>query len=312
MRNNLPPTLLLLAATVLVPLGAMSMQHCPEGRIAREGGSCAGDEAADANSRRNLIMQKLSLLQAYLNSDSIVRVRDAGDMKAATLVREAESHLAEAMRLLDADKLSEAGAELDEGLRSASMASSRAAKPKRSAQQERGQYEKLHGQIRSYLDAVAAAMREGGPKGPSDKTVARIDGLVSEAERLAAAGQHGNANDLLADAYQMTVTLISRLRKGTTLVSTLNFATPADELEYERRRNGSYEMLVTILLEERQGDSKPLRQLADRYVAESRELREQAERHAEAGEYGKAILTMEEATARLVRILRAGGLPVPQ
>jgi len=105
---------------------------------------------------------------------------------------------------------------------------------------------------------------------------------------------------------------VSGLRSGTTLVSTLNFATPAEELEYERRRHHSYHMLVSMVMQERQEASEALGSLVGHNLKESEELRERAEKQAAAGEHEEAIRTMEEATSRLIRILQAGGVGVAQ
>lgn len=304
---------LLSGATLLADLSAEGAE-CAPGHSAEHAGGICGDLAEDQNAdnQRRLVGQKLSLLRAYLQSASIQRARKNGGIEATALITEAEAYLATASKSLDEGHLQEAGEALDKGLRSASMASAHTARPQRSAEQEKRQYDKLDRQIRSYLDAIAGALKEADPTNRPDDSLARVDKLVADAARLAGTGQYRNANKLLTEAYQLTVTVVATLRKGATLVSTLNFATPADELEYERRRNGSYEMLVGILLEERPGNTNPLKRLADKYLAESRELRTQAERQAAAGDYRTAIMSMEEATGRLVRILQAGGLPVPE
>ena len=55
----------------------------------------------------------------------------------------------------------------------------------------------------------------------------------------------------LARAYQVAVAAIAAQRKGQTAVFRLKFETPADEYEYERKRNGSYSMLIDIMMDER-------------------------------------------------------------
>lgn len=314
MRIGLLPALLALSfVATFFETAAAAAAECAEGRDSRGGNECgSAGEVGDQASLHRLVTQKVSLLRAYLDSASIRRVREDGHIEANALANEAEAYLETARRALAANRLDEAGEALDRGLRSASMASSLGTKPHRSPEQEKRKYKELDGQIRSYLESMGEALKNGSPADRSGETLSRVEKLVLEAERLAGTGEFGNANKILTEAYQMTVTMVSKLRKGTTLVSTLNFATAADELEYERRRNGSYEMLVGVMLDERQGGTKSLRQLADRYIGESRSLRERAEREAAAGDFRAAIDTMEEATSRLVRILQAGGLPVPE
>lgn len=314
MRTRVLTSLALLAGALLIADAPARGDDCVPGQSAGDGGGICGSAAGQqsADDQRRLVTQKLSLLQAYLNSASIRRARDDGGIEATALVAEAETYLATARKSLDDGLLQDAGEALDKGLRSASMASAQMARPQRSTEQEKRRYDKLDHQIRSYLDAIDEALKEADPTKRPDDSLARVDKLVAEAAKLADTGQYNNANKLLTEAYQLTVTMVTTLRTGATLVSTLNFATAADELEYERRRNGSYEMLVAILLEERRGDTSPLKRLADKYLAESHELRDRAESEAAAGDYRTAILSMEEATGRLVRILQAGGLPVPE
>ncbi len=261
----------------------------------------------DDEAQRPLVVQKMSLLEAYLKSGSLARARDGGNAAAATAVKEAEAQLDLARGEFDRGRLQAASEALDKGLKHASTAASLAARPTVDPAKQKQQFDRLRGQIASYLDTIGGATGRG-----SDEAFARIDELVATADRLASAGKYVDANKRLTEAYHVTVGLVTRLRTGTTLVSSLEFATPEEELDYERRRNESYEMLVTIMLADHPDDSGTLQVMADRHIKESRGLRAEAERLAVRGEFAAAIQNMEEATARLVRVLQAGGLPIPE
>lgn len=261
----------------------------------------------DDDAQRALVVQKMSLLEAYLKSGSLARAREADNAEAAAAVKDAESQLQQARADFDRDRLQPAAEALDKGLKQASLAASLAARPTVNPAKQKQQYDRLRGQIASYLDTIGGSTGRG-----SDETFARIDGMVAAADKLAAAGKYDDANKRLTEAYHVTVGLVTRLRTGTTLVSSLEFETPEQELDYERRRNESYEMLVTIMMADHPDGSGTLQVMADRQIKESRGLRAEAERLAVRGEFAAAIQRMEEATTRLVRVLQAGGLPIPE
>jgi uncharacterized protein YfkK (UPF0435 family) len=262
--------------------------------------------------QRALIVQKMMLLKAYLLSSSVQRARDSGHAKATAPISEANALLKQAQVDVENDRFQKAGEALDNGLRLASLGASFAAKHQSSTEQEARKYAKLLSQIESYLTAVRSALVESDSKEQRIEALADVEDMVLKAERLAKSEQYREANEHLTSAYQLSVTLITNLRKGTTLVSSLSFASPANEFEYERQRHDSYRLLVSIMLEERHALTKRLKSQSDYYLKESEQFREEAERQAATGEYPVAIQKMEEATVQLIRILQAAGLPVTE
>jgi uncharacterized protein YfkK (UPF0435 family) len=246
--------------------------------------------------QRALIVQKMMLLKAYLLSSSVQRARDSGHAKATAPISEANALLKQAQVDVENDRFQKAGEALDNGLRLASLGASFAAKHQSSTEQEARKYAKLLSQIESYLTAVRSALVESDSKEQRIEALADVEDMVLKAERLAKSEQYREANEHLTSAYQLSVTLITNLRKGTTLVSSLSFASPANEFEYERQRHDSYRLLAQ----------------SDYYLKESEQFREEAERQAATGEYPVAIQKMEEATVQLIRILQAAGLPVTE
>ena len=174
----------------------------------------------------------------------------------------------------------------------------------------RNRYRTQLGQIRSFLRTLPETSSERRQDADLVGDRRRTRRLITKAEGLAAKGRYREANAVLGEAYKATVAMLSRLGQGKTVVYGLNFATPSDELEYERRRNDSYEMLIQIMLQENPQLAATLRPLADRYIRESQALRATADSQAAAGVYPAAIRSMESATQRLVRVLQAGGLPI--
>lgn len=256
---------------------------------------------------RPLLSQKLQLLESLLASPAAKKVEGSMNPAAHALLAETSALLDQARARMAADDLASAAVALDSGLRKISQATALAgkAKPQRSLAQDQARYRRLRRQTEAYVRFLA---NEGAAE---QSALARLDDLLSRAGEEAVAARYDEANRLLGEAYGLAVAAASESRRGQTVVSSLNFETPEQELDYERRRNGSFEMLVGIMLEQAE-DPARLRALADRYIAESRALRAEAEALAQGGDHSGAIDTMEQATRRLVMVLRAGGLNLPE
>jgi len=265
--------------------------------------------AADSGTQRQLLEQKAALLASYLDSAMTRRVAEGDNAEAKTLVGRAAALLEPVRDALAAGDFTAAERDLDEALRSLGMATQIAATA-RSAETEaqaRVRYERLRGRIDSYLASGTA-----GAGTPWQSAAARLETLTAEAAALAGTGRYRDANKLLGEAYRTVVAIVAESRAGQTVVSRLSFATAQDELDYERRRNDSYEMLLDLMLSERESAADTLRALADRHRTESRDLRRRADEAAAAGDYRTAIAGVEEATRRLARALQAGGIPVSE
>lgn len=279
--------------------------------LASGGGQAWGDVVTPAR-RDTLIHQKLLLLDNLLSSPALRGLQRQG---AATV----RSDLDRAGRLRDEahgglasgnEHAAEAAA--DAALRAAAAAATAG----RSTLPEvlRSRNADLRLQVHDYAEAIASALmlqgrnqdaRLGRPQ--QDARVTHLERKLDEAASLDAAGRHGEANRLLADAYRQAVSTLSELRAGETVVLELKFATPAEEFAYEQRRNESHAMLVDMQLQEGLAEevNAPLIQ---RHLEANRRLRSQAEGKAATGNWQAAIRELEEATLNLVRALRLTGM----
>lgn len=100
------------------------------------------------------------------------------------------------------------------------------------------------------------------------------------------------------------------MRNGSTLVRSLHFETPKDEYEYELDRNQSHTLLTSILLQQKTL-SENAQQRFDKDMGQAKELRKQAEKLAEKGDYEAAITALENSTKYVVRAIRAAGVYIP-
>jgi hypothetical protein len=223
------------------------------GCAAADAQQLAGD-AADQRSR--LIAQKLRLVESLIDSPAARRSALGGEAGTPALLHEGRRLLQLAREALAAERHDDAGSALDAALRNAAKASARlSAQPgalSTSAQQA------SHASLIEQVATYRAALQEVGGAGAGEarQATGRIDALRREAAALADGGRLGEANRQLGAAYRYAVETLSRLRAGQTVVLGLDFATPADEYAYERRRFDSSEILVGMMTDEGRADGE--------------------------------------------------------
>jgi len=143
-----------------------------------------------------------------------------------------------------------------------------------------------------------------------DKTNDQIKVLVNQSDKLLQDGKHINARTELDKAYQILKVSIESLRGGQTLVRSLNFATPAEEYEYELDRNHTHKMLIKILLDDK-ASSEYTQKKVEEFTSNAELFREKAEISALQKRYEDAIRHLESSTKELVRAIRSAGIYIP-
>lgn len=263
-----------------------------------------GAQSAGAGRDKTLIEQKLMLLDSLLQSPRMAAAESGADDSLRAKFSEAKNLAAAANAAFAAGDLGAAENAADAAMRAAAAAKGEAAAAP-DAEKQRARNGELLRQIRSYRDTLAGAWTAavGAEAGSS---LLRLDRLIAEAEELATAGRHADANRILGEAYRTAVSLVSKQRAGQIVVYQLNFATAADEYAYEQERHRSHEMLIGIALAERGME----RDTIASYLRRSEELRAGAEAAAGLSSYDEAVADMERATAELVRALQSLGVPV--
>lgn len=287
------------------------------------------DGGASTEQRKRLIEQKLRLVESMVNSRAThpsATGREASLSEQALAGRKMLDRIREA---LAANQLDQASAALDEALRSATKASARPSiqpgEPGNGAQQ--ASYRSLSEQVASYLRGIEELAKQGNSEAKA--VVGRVNVLQTNAGKLVEAGNIGEANRQLAEAYKLSVGSISKLRAGQTVTLALKFGTPLEEYDYERRRYQSSELLVNMMINDGRaeearlnilpgfdkvtGEGVPVggrRAMVDGLVREAAQQLELAVERATAGEHKDAITLMEKATARLNRALQVMGVPI--
>ena len=170
--------------------------HWPEFRV------FVAQAPTDSAIQRQLLEQKVALLANYLGSAMTKRVADGNNTAAKALVRSAEDLFEQARIAIDAGNHARADQDLDEALRNLTSVSQLTAQERRvvSDTQARTRYERFRRHIDSYLKP--SSKMAGGTSAETrwQKAAARVAALTGDAEQLAAAGRHRDANKRLAEA----------------------------------------------------------------------------------------------------------------
>jgi tetratricopeptide (TPR) repeat protein len=295
-------TAALLAGAVLlvagVPAGAQSEPSAAE-RLKRQG----------SDSDRTQVEKRLQSVGTLLEKSSGARqVEGSGDDQAAqkrVKAREAYGKAQEAFKQGDYARTSKL---LDE-------ASALMFDAVRSAQPEKVAADKAKVDFQTRMDSVKALLaaqqriaKEKSNVKDAAETSRSIEKAMQEANRLAAENKYAEARQTLDKAYLVARSSIGSMRGGDTLVRSLHFANKEEEYRYELDRNDTHQMLITVLLDEKRGDSD---RMVQGFLAKAKQLRGEAEATASRGDHGKAVQLLEDSTAELVKAIRNSGIYIP-
>lgn len=269
-------------------------------------GSAASQQGDDAEAKRRLLDQKLRLVEMLLKSPAA----QAKEGEVATAIGEGRDALAAARKAMEDSRLDEAASLADQALKSISAASRRgSASAALSESAQRKAFEDLGTQLSSYRNSIVELGQDAKVGDAARALLEKIDAARAEAEGLAGNGRLGDANRTLSGAYRLAVEEIARLREGQEVVMSLKFDTAADEFAYEQRRFASNDILVAQMIA--QGKAEGGRQtLVDKFSADARQARDDAEALAAAGDHKAAVAMMEKAVGHLNRALQTMGVPV--
>lgn len=290
MRKRPPLALLLGAVAVLPP--------------------ALGDDAA----RRSVVEQKTVLVQRVLSDSPVVqRVRASGNDEALHLLANAMANYVQAVALAREGRLAASEAAINDAMVSIGRARQLVPDAAMRLAEQRQRHAQL---LESTLGMLASARRhlEKSAAPRDDATLAQGDAarateLVASARKLAALERFEEANLALAAAERALLSAFARALGSASLDYTPRFESPAEEFRYEAERFGSFRQLVPRAMQELKPVEAAAR-LAERYVVQGLQLRDEAERQAARGDAGTALQTIREATGWLQRALTAAGLVV--
>lgn len=257
---------------------------------------------------RDQVERRVQSVGTLIESSSAARqIEASGDAAAREKRDNARLIHREAGAALRAGDAAQASRLLDQAAREM-MAGARLARPEQVAgEKAQRDFDARLASARALLAAQERITAEKGGQRESVEATQRIAGLVADAERRAAAGQIAEARPLVDRAYLTARVSIEAMRRGDTLVRSLNFASKREEYAYELDRNETHRMLIQVLL----ADRKDAAALMQGFVERARSLRAEAEGEAGRGDHEAAIRRLEDSTRELVRAIRAGGIYIP-
>jgi len=267
----------------------------------------AGSKKSNAN---DVAKQKIMLAELMLQSKSAKAAAEGGGEAAKNALSSANAKLQVARQESASGHASQALTLADEALKLVSVAT-QSTSNEEAAKLQRGRYNEALETLRNFQDSHKQSfdrtVKKRGAAAAVDYDHGKVDGLVSEARALSDKGQHEKATQSLIKAERLVTQAIQTMLNAQTIVYDLNFETPADEYEYERKRFISYEELIPVAIEEKK-PAEAVVKLMDTYVVKGRARQSEAEGKAKAGSYPEAISLMLAATEEIQRALRLAGV----
>jgi hypothetical protein len=270
----------------------------------------AADPAAPVPGRDQIERRLISVGTLIESSSGARQIEESGNAAAQVRRLRARELHAQATAALRSGDLAQASQLLDEAAQTMFNGVRAASAEKVTGPKDRSDFDARMESTRALLEAQKriAAEKGGGP-GAAD-LARRIEALMNEAARLAAAGKVDEGRVVLDQAYLAAKAAIGGMRGGDTLVRSLNFASKDEEYRYEIDRNDTHQMLVKVLLEEKRG-AAGVDAMVERSTSAAAQLRKTAEEQAAKREFETAVKTLEESTRELVRAIRAAGVYIP-
>jgi hypothetical protein len=200
-----------------------------------------------------------------------------------------------------------AGTLLDEAAREM-IAGARLANPGQvTEEKKRHDFAAREESVKALLAAQQRIVQEKSAGREAQEASRSVQAQLAQAQQLARGNRIDEARTMLDRAYLTAKLSIESLRRGDTLVRSLNFANKREEFDYEIDRNDTHRMLVRVLLADRPAALEAGRAALD----ESGRLRAQAEQAAGRNEHEQAVRLLEESTRALVRAIRNAGVFIP-
>lgn len=257
---------------------------------------------------REQLERRLQSVGTLIESSSAARQIEASGDRAAREKRDnARLIHREAAATLQAGDTGHAARLLDQATREM-MNGARLAKPEQvNGAKAQRDFDTRMDSARALLTAQQRITAEKSAGAEAQAATRQIESLIQDAERHAAAGRIEQARPLVDRAYLTARVSIESLRRGDTLVRSLQFASKREEYDYEVDRNETHRMLIQVLLADRRDMAPVVKPFVDRAAT----LRSEAEGRAAKGELEAAIRQLEDATRELVRAIRAGGIYIP-
>ncbi len=261
-----------------------------------------------AAQERDQVERRVQSVGTLIESSSAAKQIDSSGVAAARERRDnARLIHREAVVALAANDAAGASKLLDQAAREM-MDGARLAKPEQVAgEKHKRDFEARMESARALLAAQQRITKEKGAGREAQDAARSIERQIGEAQTIAAQGRYEDARPVLDRAYLTARVSIESMRRGDTLVRSLNFASKREEYDYEIDRNDTHAMLIKVLLADRKDAAGSMAPFTEKAAA----LRVEAEAQAKRGDHAAGIKLLEDSTRELVRAIRSGGIYIP-
>jgi tetratricopeptide (TPR) repeat protein len=261
---------------------------------------------------REQLERRVQSIGTLIEASSAARQIEASGVAAARERRDnARVIHREAAAALSSGDLVNAAKLLDQAAREM-MGAARLAKPEQVAgEKNKRDFEARLDSARALLAAQQRITQEKSAGREAQEAARNIERQIGEAQTLAAQNRFEEARPVLDRAYLTARVSIEAMRRGDTLVRSLNFASKREEYDYEIDRNETHRMLITVLLADRKDAAGAMPASMQGFTDKAAALRVEAEAQAKRGDHVGAIKLLEDSTRELVRAIRSGGIYIP-
>lgn len=263
---------------------------------------------ASAAQERDQVERRVQSVGTLIESSSAAKQIESSGVAAARERRDnARLIHREAVAALAANDTAGAAKLLDQAARQM-MDGARLAKPEQVAgEKHKRDFDARLESARALLTAQQRITQEKGATKEAQDAARSIERQIGEAQAIAAQGRYEDARPVLDRAYLTARVSIESMRRGDTLVRSLNFASKREEYDYEIDRNDTHAMLIKVLLADRKDAAPAMAPFTEKAAA----LRSEAEAQAKKGDHAAGIRLLEDSTRELVRAIRSGGIYIP-
>ncbi len=266
--------------------------------------------SAENDDRESTVFNKLKFFSWLVNdSPTMSRILKSDDSEAIKQLENSRRLLQQAQSQYDEGEFLLAEENIAKGIKEMSRVSRKIKDVDRVEKARKKLFHELKQHVQIFADAFERVAKE-----KNDKHIdamldhEKLQKTVDDADALYREGQLALANHMMKQAADIVENAISKARHKDVLVHELSFDSFEDEYVYEKKRNESYVMLIS-LLQEKQTVSDASRQYVNKIVAANKGVVEQAETYAAKGDAEKAISVLEKGTDKLASALRMSGAP---
>ncbi len=254
-----------------------------------------------------LLQQKVVLMERMLeNSSSSGRIHGGDSTLAKERLNHARDHVNVAKQALADNQFQPASEKIKQAMTFYSAAAATVADATDKGDAQRTRFNELSVSVESFRLYVQKAVVQSNEANPLDPQ--QLSSLMQLAAELAQHQNYSQANDVLNEAYMLTITAVSALKGGTTIVYSNELETPEQQYRYELERYKGLIQLYQMVIPD--GKLPKKFSWTQKSLTSSEAAYDKAAQLASMQDYPQALEQIDQAAKKLSQILRLLGLPI--